>query len=284
MALTSERALRSRARSRLAKGPLRSPIWLIGGKSHSATWIISHFSVHHTYVEPFGGAAWVLLAKPPSPVEVFNDINQDVVLFFKVLRERTGELVSRLAFTPTSRSVYEDLIERWRREGPPADELIRAYEWFILQRQSFAGKWYAGWSHSKKRSMGQSWISSANLLVDVADRFLDVQLECRDFREVIRDYDSPETLFYVDPPFVDTERSYYPAGTMSWPDHMDLADLLNKIKGRAVVSYYDAPLLRPKYAAWRREEFPVVKHSQGVTKRSEQETRARAVELLLMNF
>jgi DNA adenine methylase len=256
----------------------------MGGKSYIAEWIVSHFPAHRCYVEPFGGAAWVLLAKPPSKVEIYNDINRDLVLFFKVLRDRTCEFVSKVAFTPISRALYEDLLEKWRTQGPPSDELQRAWEWFILQRQSFSGKWYAGWAHGKTRSQAQSWLSSAALLVDVADRLMDVSLECRDFREVIEDYDSPETLFYVDPPYVESDPSYYAAGVMSWKDHIDLANLLNKVQGKVVLSYYHQPLLLRYYASWRREEKLVVKHSTGITKNRRAETRPRAVELLLMNF
>lgn len=261
----------------------------MGGKSHSADWIISHFPKHDCYVEPFTGAAWILLAKTPSAIEVMNDINGDLMNFWTVLRDHTSELVAKVAFTPYSRALYENLREKWRSGQRPESKLERAYEWYVLIRQSFSGILFTGWSHGKDKSWvspAKKWINAASRLVEVADRLSTVQLECQDFREVIETYDSAETLFYVDPPYISCPAGYYDGHVLDEQAHRDLSLLLNNVKGKVVVSYYPNPLVDELYPQhkWRRDEKQVMKHSMGITRNHSAIHRPRATELLLMNY
>ena len=264
---------------------LKSPIYMIGSKSILADWIISHFPKHHCYCEAFAGSAKVLLAKEPSKVEVLNDINGDVVNFFQVLRDRTSELAAKAAFTPHSRQVYEVWLEEWRHDGPPEDPLEKAYRWFYLQTESFGGKLYSGWGHNAVgSSTARRWVMAVGRLVDAAERLQQVAIECMDFRDIIKTYDTPDTLFYLDPPYVDAPEDYYGGHVMTWADHLSLGTLLNQIQGKACLSYYDGPIIQKCYGHWKKEAVKIPVFSQGVTHTAPTKERKQATELLLMNY
>jgi DNA adenine methylase len=209
--------------------------------------------------------------------------------FWAVLRENKDELVSKVAFTPYSRALYENLREKWRSGQRPPSKLERAWEWYVLMRQSFSGILFTGWSHGKDKSWvspAKKWVNAANRLIEVADRLSTVQLECLDFREVVETYDSPETLFYVDPPYVNCPAAYYDGHVLDEQAHRDLSVLLNNLKGKVIVSYYPNPLLDELYPKhkWRREQKQVVVHSMGITRNHSVVHRPQATELLLMNY
>ena len=231
-------------------------------------------------MEVFGGGAAVLLAKPRSKVEVYNDLNGDIVNFFKVLREDPNELIARLILTPYSRSEYRRLLKEWR-VATPTDPLERAYIWFTLQDQSFSSKFNSGFSASKVRNDADAWASRPGKLYEVAGRFRGVIIENLDYAELIARYDSPETIMYVDPPYIGTDSDYYPGFRLTEADHRRLAEILNATKGRVLLSYYAHPLLQELYPEWTREAVKLAKGAawyDGMCRREEAE------ELLLMNF
>lgn len=258
----------------MAKTPLR---WM-GGKHFLAKWIISHFPPHICYVEPFGGGASVLLQKQPSKVEVYNDINGLVVNFFRVLAQKPWELWARLVWMPYARQVYDSYKKTFKDGAWPADEVERAAVWFYLQRSGFSGMPLAGWGHSKKRNQAQGMRNTLIGLIDVANRLQNVQLENKDFREIITTCDGPDTLFYCDPPFFETRPGYYTCG-FSLDDHEDLAKLLNNVKGRACVSYSPNSKVDELYQGWSRAER-VVSLCAGL----HAGRKPRRVELLLFNW
>jgi DNA adenine methylase len=231
-------------------------------------------------VEPFGGGAAVLLAKSRSSVEVYNDLNGDVVNFFAVLRERPNELISRLLLTPYSRSEYQHLLQEWHVQRP-VEPVDRAYEWFCLQDQSFNSKFNSGFSSSKARNDADPWASRPGKLYEVAARLRGVIIENLDFADIIPRYDSPETVFYIDPPYIGCRSDYYPGFKLSDDDHRRLAILLNEAKGRILVSYYDHPLLQELYPNWIRES---IDQKKGAAYYAGIWYRADATEILLMNF
>lgn len=262
-----------------------SPIFVLGSKGNLADWIISQFPPHHAYVEPFGGSASVLLAKPWSKVEVYNDIDADVVNFFQVMRDRLPELAAKVAFTPHSRQLYEDTLTKWRQGKIPTDPVARAWEWQYLQVESLGGRFGSGWAHNVRGS-STAWrlFRAMERVTWASERMRQVELECRDFREVVKTYDSPETLFYVDPPYVDMPREYYRGHILGYQDHVDLALLLTSVQGKVVLSYYQHPIVEKFYGKWRRLAKMVPVMAEGVTKANPVETRGSAEELLLMNF
>jgi len=261
---------------------MRSPLAWIGGKHFLAAKLIDLMPAHVCYVEPFGGGAHVLIQKYSSTNEVYNDINGDVVNFFMVLRQDPDRLYKACASLPYARALFD----RWRKEPLPEDNFERAVRFFYLNRSCISGDMrYPGWKHSKQKENPASYYQSAcDLISKVAKRMSRVQIECRDFRYIIKTYDSPTTLFYCDPPYVGLEKYY--AGNFTEKDHRDLAQMLQNIEGKAMVSYYSHPLVDELCPGpgWHREEIIAAKFSQGPVRTNAVAQRTRATELVLMNY
>ena len=236
--------------------------------------ILPLFPPHHTYVEPFGGGASVILAKPPSPVEVYNDIDSGLVNLFRVLRDpkQFQEFYRKVSLTPYSREEHRFCLETWENCEDPVE---KAYRFFILVRQGFSGKIGTGWSFSVTTSIHKmarataSYLSAIEMLPEISARLLQVQIENKDFREIFAIYDTPRTLFYCDPPYVQSARKDKKVYRyeMSDDDHKELLDILLGIKGLAVVSGYDNPLYKVlDEAGWERYEFETVCFALGRTR------------------
>lgn len=250
----------------------------VGGKTRYADWIMSHFPEHRCYVEPFGGAAGVLLNKRPSPVEIYNDLNTDVVHFFRILRERRDDLEEWLRHVPHSRDVHE----RWSRafyDGERADDAVeRAGRWFYLRYTQFGAKLngYSGYKNSTKRNVARTYHNNAQALEEIAARFRNVQLECRDWKDITERNDSDRTLFYFDPPYVDCHK-YYNVDAF---DHAEFEATLAQLEANWVVSYSDLPesfVDREEYAYASLDTTYSLDVKAG-------EKRDEATERLVMNF
>ena len=224
---------------------VRSPISWLGGKSRMVNKLLPLLPPHHVYVEPFGGGGSLLLAKEPSAVEVYNDLDSGLVNFFRVLRDpdQVGGLIYRCSATPYSREEYSFCLATWEECEDP---LERAYRWFVASRMSFGGMFGSSWGSvikSSSRGMAEtsaSWTSAVVRLEMVHSRLMTVQVDNQDFRKVLPRYDTPETLFYVDPPYVPaTRKSGSYRHEMSLADHKELVALLLELKGLALLSGYD---------------------------------------------
>lgn len=263
----------------------RSPLIWIGGKSKLAPIIISRLPEHKTYVEVFGGAAHVIVQKPRSDFEVYNDIDKHLVNFLLVAREDPEKLQQACETLPYSRWLYETWRDEWKAGKWPPDPFERAVRWFYLNRSAIAKgnspkNKNTGWRHSTSGNPNpaRSYQTACQLIKGFSQRIRNVQIENLDFRKVILKYDSPDTVFYCDPPYFGCEHYY--VGEFSEEDHRDLAGLLRNIQGKAIVSYYDHPLVYRLYEGWHKEIFGT--HKQIITNKSA--TNNQAKEVLLMNF
>lgn len=241
-------------------GPGRPALRYYGGKWRIAPWVIRHIPSHECYVEPFGGAASVLLRKPRSRLEIYNDLNGDVVNFFRVLREETDALVRLIALTPWARAEYELSQEACE------DPLEAARRFYVSCWMGFGGgraKWRQGWRYQIRG--GTLWKPSAESfaelrhLYDVADRWRGVQVDCRDAEDVMRACDAPATVFYLDPPYVHSTRSKWKdvyAFELTDGDHERLAELARGLEGMVLISGYPSALYEEVYEAhgWKRVE------------------------------
>lgn len=210
-----------------------------GGKSRLASWILDHVPEHTCYVEVFGGAAGVLMNKDPSTVEVYNDLDSDLVHFFETLRERHDELVEWLDDVPYSRELHKQWVDQYYRGYRPVDDIERAGQFFYL-RYSQWGSGYDGpngFATSKVASQATSYANKIDRLQVLAERFDEVVIENLDWRDVFEKYDSDETVFYADPPYVD-KGDYYRVGGI---DHAAFLEAVGDLDGEAVVSYGDLP-------------------------------------------
>ncbi len=237
-----------------------------GGKFNHLNWLLPLLPECHHYCEPFAGSAAVLLNRQPSPVETYNDIDGEVVNFFRVLRDRTDELVKAIALTPFSREEFYHAIHP---EGEDLSDVERARRFFVRARQARTGLAQTAslgrWANCKNTSRaGMSgvvsrWLGSVEGLPDIAIRLLRVQIENRPALDVIRLYDSPDTLFYCDPPYVHEARGDDKAYEfeMEEVEHRWLAEALKSCKGRVAISGYRCDLMDELYKDWRCFEAPV---------------------------
>lgn len=252
-------------------GRVMAPVRWYGGKGHMARRIMPYLPDGRVYVEPYCGAAsvfWYL--DPPRPVEVLNDLNGELVNLFRVLQnpETFAEFQHRIIWTPYA-------LDEFRRAlAYDGDEpVMRAWAFYVRYNQGFggtassAGNW--GRVFVSDRGMARTangWRSRMKLLQSWHDRLTRVQIDNRDAPEVIRYWDGPETVFYVDPPYMHETRA---TGNMydheaSDAHHEALVKTLLSLKGQAAVSGYDAPLYRRLDAAgWERVEWQTAAHSAG---------------------
>lgn len=232
-------------RSETTAGRLRSPITWFGGKGNMIAKLLPLVPIHKTYVEPFAGAASLLFAKEPSPVEIINDLDSGIVSLFRILRdpERFVRFHNYAALTPFSREEYVVCKDTWKE---CADEIERAYRWYVVARMSFSGLFGSSWGYSittSARGMASScsrWMGVLELLPQICDRLMRVQIEHADFRNIISRYDTPQTFFYCDPPYIlETRKSGGYAHEMTLQDHRNLVDLLLTVRGKVMLSGYN---------------------------------------------
>jgi len=208
-----------------------------GGKTRHAEWIRSQMAEHQRYIEPFCGSAGVFFNKKPVTVEVLNDIDGNIVHFFKTLRDNPQKLVEYLHLQPFSFSEYQRIVDKYYNEEHPEDPVERAAEFYLLRYTQFGAKTdgVAGFarSGSTQKSRAKMYKNSLKKLSKVAYRLQDAFIECKDYTWVLDYYDHPEALFYIDPPYQGTEDQY----TSKTIEHDELMSKLDSIKGKFLLSY-----------------------------------------------
>lgn len=241
--------------------PKRPLLRYHGGKWRMAPWIFQHLPSHRTYVEPFGGGASVLLRKPRSYAEVYNDLDGEVVNLFRVARERGEELAQACELTPYARAefelAYEDGgsdLERARRT------LVRSFMGF---GSAGATKQSTGFRANTSRSFStpaMNWRDYPEHLRVLIERLRGVVIEQRDALVVMKAHDSADTVHYVDPPYVHDTRHYRTRASayrheLTDDQHRALAASLHALRGKVVLSGYRCPLYDELFADWRRVDI-----------------------------
>lgn len=237
------------------------PFAYFGGKVRAADKIVPLLPPHCHYVEPFAGSLAVLLAKPRSRMETVNDLDKNLMTFWRVLRERPEDLALAMALTPHSRAEH---LDAYRLDDLDGDDVERARRVWVLLSQGRGGSMRrTGWRFY--RNPGASTYAMPDYLEayvrrvpPCADRIAGVSLECRDALDVIADYGQhPDVLLYVDPPYLGTTRSANYAHEMLTEDeHRALAAALTGCRASVVLSGYSSPLYDGDlYADWHRVEF-----------------------------
>lgn len=251
--------------------PTRPTLRWHGGKWRLAPWIISHFPPHRTYVEPFGGAASVLIRKARAYAEVYNDLDDEVVCLFQVLRDRdsAARLQDLLRLTPFARcefrAAYEetdDPIERSRKL------IVRSFMGFGSNAHASAEKGHrsTGFRATSNRSgttPAQDWANYPDAMVALVQRLQGVVIESRPAIEVMAQHDRADTLHYVDPPYMHETRAQGNKYDLGWRmyrhemtdiQHAELLEYLRAAKGLVILSGYPAPLYEEMLFDWQRIE------------------------------
>lgn len=240
-----------------------------GGKWKLADWIIANLPRHRVYVEPFGGAASVLLRKPRSYAEVYNDLDGEVVNLFRVARDRGDELRRALELTPFARDEFS---ESYHETTDPLEQarhtVARAFMGFASNAHNKATGFRANCNRSGT-TPAQDWRNYPGAFGDVIERLRGVVIENRDAAAVMAAHDGDETVHYVDPPYVAATRDK--GGDyrheMTDADHEALAETLHKLRGPVVLSGYRSALYAALYEDWRSVEHHA--HADGARDRVE---------------
>lgn len=249
-----------------------------GGKFSHLDFILPNLpenAVH--FCDVFGGSAAVLINRAPAPVETYNDLDSELVNFFEILRDQGSELIKTISLTPFSR---EELIRACNPE-PNLTKLERARRFYVRARQTRTGLAQTSsegrWAHCVLTSRAgmagavSRWLGAIDVLPEIVQRLQRVQIENAPALEIIERYDTRDTLFYLDPPYVHESRKDKNAygHEMTNAEHIELSNLLKSIRGRAVVSGYNTPLYDKLYRDWVRIDAPIKTCNSSKGKRQE---------------
>ncbi|HEX4488553.1 MAG TPA: DNA adenine methylase, partial [Terriglobales bacterium] len=256
-----------------------------GGKFSHLDWLLPLLPACHHYCEPFAGSGAILLNRGPSPVETYNDLDGEVVNFFRVLRDKKEKLVEAIGLTPFSREEFSLACTL----DPKLNDFERARRFYVRARQvrtglaqtASVGRWANCMNTSRQGMSGviSRWLGAVEDLPLIAARLLRVQIENRPAAHVIRLYDSRETLFYCDPPYVHKTRGDSKAYEHEMTDkqHHELAEVLNAVEGKVAISNYECSLMDKLYrgSKWRKFKAP---------ERTIHSTKGRRCEVLWTNY
>jgi DNA adenine methylase len=235
----------------------------------------------------FGGAAHILLRKPPyKHLEVYNDACGDLVNFWMQCRNHPKELQQQIDSLPYARSLYGE----WQESlfsGETMSEMERAVRWFYVLRSAVGGivrQASGNWGYQlepSSRVLVNNLHNATKLFSVVSSRFNRVQIECNDFEKIIETYGHKDALLYCDPPYIDAEFYYVGIPPFTMVDHERLARALNATPAMVALSYYPHEALDAWYPAskWRRITWTTYKHAEKTTTK-----RQEATEMLLMNY
>lgn len=233
----------------------RQALRYFGSKWRDAPRIIDYIEEipHVCYCEPYCGGAGVWQRKEPSHYEVLNDLDGEVVNYFKVLRERPDELIRAIELTPFSRAEY-----RLSYQPCPEDPVEWARRFYVRCWQSWGGK-ISGWrfqrTHHAKNNV-KDWNKTEQMWA-ISERLKLVQLECDDALKIIKRYDTAETLFFVDPPYPTETRSSKNGYRyeMDRAAHRRLAEVLHGVQGKVILCSYPSAQYDELYGDWRKATY-----------------------------
>ena len=248
-----------------------------GAKWCIASWIISYFPKHHSYLEPFFGSGGVFFTKDRSNIETVNDLDGEVVNLFACIRRDPERLAHDVFCTPYSRQVYDMAYS----SGSPEDPFDRAARFLIRCNMGYGFRTtggQVGWKNDvrgrERAYAARAWADLPDIIVSAGERLREVQIECVDATKLIRRFNDPSVLIYCDPPYVlSTRNGKQYRCEMSDEKHLELLDALKRHRGPVLISGYDNPMYASELRDWNRE----------TTTTTDQLSRTKK-EVLWMNF
>lgn len=235
---------------------MKTPVSYYGGKQRLASKIVPMIPKHTVYVEPFAGGAAVMFRKPWPAItsqsdyrEVINDLDGDLVNFYKQLRDKGPELVDKLQLT-----LYSEEEHKLSKELDIEDELERARRYYVNSQQSFSNVVGRGWRRGVvTRNSAVTWMNKVAELPEYLDRMAGVHISNTDALKCIEQWDSPQTFFYVDPPYPGADQGYQ--HKYSLEEFTELCEVLCDIQGSFILSCYEVGLEVEGLVDWERLEF-----------------------------
>jgi DNA adenine methylase len=236
---------------------LRAPIHWVGGKGQMIKKLMHHVPLGgNPYCEPFMGAASLFFARPPAPIEVLNDTDDDIVNLFRCLQDKEifEELTHKLRYTLYAKAEFAEAIEILKNNTE--DEIKRAWAFFVLLNQGFGGdktrKNIGSWGRVFVSRGGcscntNSWIMRLTMLEDWHKRLLMAQIDNRDALEIIQYWDTDATVFYIDPPYIHETRKSKNVYNQELNNdyHKNLFKIILDCKGAVVLSGYEHEIYQP---------------------------------------
>lgn len=244
-----------------------------GAKSRLAEWICSFIPPHKVYLEPFAGSLSVLFNKPRSHIETVNDLNKEVVNFFRVLREYPELLIRLIEMTPYSR-------EEYKRAYEPADNNVERARrfcvrcWMGFGASNLYMNGFKTGQQSNSPNPARAWSELPETIKLASERLQGVQIECLPAVELIKRYNTPDVFIYADPPYLrSTRKNYLYKHEMTDEEHRELLEVLLEHPGKVLLSGYDNDLYNMMLAGWHK-----------VSKETQAEHGLKRIEVLWMNF
>ena len=262
----------------------RTPLKYYGGKQKLVGRLLPLLPKHDIYVEAFGGSGALLFAKQPARVEVFNDLDIEVVNFFRVLRTPSLALQLRhkLELTPYARQEHEDCRNAVDADDNPVE---RAWRFFLLIRQSRDGIVGGSWRYSKTSDGISPFYKSLDLLDQACRRLRNVYIENRDFERVVRVWDGPDTFVYLDPTYLAESRaapSVYRRELCN-EDHTRLLQMVVELQGKVILSGYASHIYDDALDKWTRIELRTKCWSTPIKSGNGSGAKADRTEVIWMN-
>ncbi len=262
---------------------INSPFKWVGGKSRLRKYIIELIPSHSCYAEPFAGAAWVLFGKPPSDVEILNDLDQNIVNFFRVIKEKPEDFIASFEWELVSRAEFESLA---RLDPSKLSDVQAAHRFYYIIM--------AGWGGELNYPRFQTSISDAGhgnrlfgalktlreRLEPVHKRLSTVIIENLTWEACIDRYDRPGTVMYIDPPYPENKCNYV-HNMRDWESHYKLMERLNKTRCKWIISSYDLPEIRELYAQYY---ISTVQAYSGMNVKKNGSDRVMNREVLITNY
>lgn len=246
-----------------------------GAKNRIAEWICGYIPEHKVYLEPYFGSGAVFFNKQPARIETINDLNGEVVNFFRVLREKPEELAEKLRLTPFAREEYYSCYE----EGGEESDVEKARKFAVKCWQGFgSSNVYKNGFRSSQRSSSpyttKEWRGLPERLIAASERLMNAQIECLPAMEVIGRYNTRDVFIYADPPYLHgTRKGYLYKHEMNDEDHVKMLTVLREHPGMVMISGYDNPLYNEYLKGWAKEK-----------KKTQAESGIARVETIWMNY
>lgn len=265
---------------------IRPPIKTYGGKYYLASWILEYFPENYAgmcYIEPYCGGANVFLNKEEKcSEECLNDLDLGIIQIFRALRDEPGEFISRLKRTPYTEQTFSRALSRSKR--PFKDYLSHAINEFVTRRMSRGGlqKHFAWSTRTRGGQPGDlnAWNTILDKLPEISKKLEKVYILNKSGIDVIKAFNDENAFVYADPPYLSETRTSQDAYNyeMTDDDHIELANVLNSFKGKAMISGYSSKLYRRLYQDWRCKKKKIVNHA------SQKKTKDYKMECIWFNY
>lgn len=246
-----------------------------GAKNRLAKWICGFIPKHDVYLEPFFGSGAVLFNKEPVKIETINDLDGNVINYFKVIRDNPNELIRKLELTPYGRDEYNSAFV----ECPEDDDVEKARKFLVRCYQGFgcSNRYKNGFRSSQQSNSPQTarlWTEFPQILSIASVRLKKVQIENLDALELIRRYDTSDVFMYLDPPYLhSTRKNYLYKHEMTDNQHLELLELIKSHPGKILISGYENDLYDKFLQGWNKEY-----------KNTTAEKGIKRLEVLWMNY